>query len=71
MRGLELLRAIAQDDGTDGGGEFAQFVQRVADIPRRAGLEFKSDEECTFSAAICGFDEGFQWKVRGGYAMGG
>ena len=32
----ELLGAIAKDDGTDGRGEFPEFVERIADVPGRA-----------------------------------
>ena len=60
MGRVELLGAIAEDDGTDGGGEFAEFVERITDVPSRAGFEFEADEEGSFCAAVSGFDECFQ-----------
>ena len=36
MGRVELLGAIAEDDGTDGRGEFPEFVERIADVPGRA-----------------------------------
>jgi len=68
---FELLGSVSENDGTHGGGEFAEFVQGIADIPGGAGLEFEADEECAFGAAICCFYEGFQRKVGGGYAKCG
>ena len=60
MGRVELLGAIAEDDGTDGRGELAEFVERIADVPGRAGFEFEADEEGSFRAAVGCFDECFQ-----------
>jgi hypothetical protein len=74
---VELLGAIAEDDSADGGGELAEFVERIADVPGGAGLEFEADEEGSFRAAISGFDEGFQsvrWRETtrcGAWGKGG
>src|SRR2546427_6799147 len=65
-RRLEPLRAVADDFGSGGGGQFGQFVEGIAHLPGRARLQFCSYEKNPFGSLIRCRDERFQLSTADG-----
>ena len=60
VRRNQFLQAVADDFAAGGGGQFAEFGERIARVRVVAGFEFDADEEDPFRPRFSGFDERFQ-----------
>ena len=57
---FRFLQAVADDFAAGGGGQFAEFGERIARVRMVARFEFDADEEDPFRPRVSGFNEGFQ-----------
>ena len=60
-RRLQFLRAVADDFAAGGGGQFGEFIQRIARVPGGARLKFHADEKDSFGFSCCCLDQCFQF----------
>ena len=60
---LQLLHPVADDFAAGGGGQFAEFGERVARVHAVARFEFDANEEDPFRPRFSGFDKRFQRRA--------
>ena len=58
-----LLQAVADNISTGRNGQFGKFPQRIAGFPPIAGFEFHADEKNSFTSAVPGLYQSFQFSV--------